>query len=582
MNIPIRAYLMLLVDYLRPQRAKVIWLILLVLGGIGLLLINPQIMRTFIDSAMSGGALDELLGLAVVFFVFALIQQVLSVLSTYVGQDVGWTATNDLRLDLARHLLHLDLSFHNVRKPGELIERVDGDVTALANFFSQFFVQVVANGVFLVGVLLLVMIEDWRVALIMTAYSMIALMILVRLRNIGVPHWKAASQASADFYGFLEERLGGTQDIRANGAKDYVMLRFYQLLRTIFRKQVKAGMMTNLMVNASFLLIASCSALGFILGAWMYQSGLATFGTVYLIFHYISLIARPIDIITRQMDDLQKAGASVARTKELLAIQPKVLDGEGVDLPAGPLKVAFEDVTFGYGDDESIVLSNITFGLEAGKVLGLLGRTGSGKTTITRLLLRFYDPDSGGICLDAHDLRCMKQSELRQRVGMVTQNVQLLHATVRDNLTFFDAAVPDARIITVLRELGLDRWYQSLPEGLDTILESGGGGLSAGEAQLLAFARIFLREPGLVILDEASSRLDPATETLIERALDKLLQDRTAIIIAHRLHTVQRAHYIMILDEGRILEFGGREALAANPSSRFYQLLQTGLEEVLV
>ena len=181
------------------------------------------------------------------------------------------------------------------------------------------------------------------------------------------------------------------------------------------------------------------------------------------------------------------------------------------------------------------------------------------------------------------DIRRTALSHLRHQIGMVTQDVQLFHASVRDNLTFFDKSISDQEIFGSIKELGLWSWYSSLPQGLDTKLASGGGGLSAGEAQLLAFTRIFLlKDPGLVILDEASSRLDPATEQLIESAVEKLLENRSAIIIAHRLATVQRADEIMILEGGRILEHGERERLAKDTSSRFYGLLQTGLEEVLV
>jgi ABC-type multidrug transport system fused ATPase/permease subunit len=165
---------------------------------------------------------------------------------------------------------------------------------------------------------------------------------------------------------------------------------------------------------------------------------------------------------------------------------------------------------------------------------------------------------------------------------MVTQNIQLFNASVRDNLTFFDRSIPDSKIIEVIDTLGLRQWFQKLPKGLDTVLDSSGSGLSAGEAQLLAFMRIFLRDPGLVVLDEASSRLDPATEALIERAVERLVENRTAIIIAHRLGTVQRADEIMVLENGQILEYGDRVQLAADPKSRFYQLQQTGMEEVLV
>jgi ATP-binding cassette subfamily B protein len=163
----------------------------------------------------------------------------------------------------------------------------------------------------------------------------------------------------------------------------------------------------------------------------------------------------------------------------------------------------------------------------------------------------------------------------------VTQNIQLFHATVRENLTFFDASIPDEKILEAIHDLGLSKWYEALPKGLDTELESAGGGLSAGEAQLLAFTRIFLRDPGLIILDEATSRLDPATEHLIEQAVDKLVRNRTAIIVAHRLGTVQRADDILILENGEIIEYGERARLVDDPSSRFYHLLETGMEEVL-
>ena len=234
------------------------------------------------------------------------------------------------------------------------------------------------------------------------------------------------------------------------------------------------------------------------------------------------------------------------------------------------------------------VLSEISFNLQPDKILGLLGRTGSGKTTLTRLLFRLYDVDVGTITLDGTDIRDVGLSDLRQHIGMVTQEVQLFEATIRDNLTLFrnydpdSKTISDAQIIEAIKTLGLEAWFNELPDGLDTMLKSGGQGLSAGEAQLLAFTRVFLRNPRLIILDEASSRLDPATEQLLERAIDRLLYGRTAIIIAHRLGTVQRADDILILENGRIAEHGERIVLANNPQSRFYGLLQTGLEEVLV
>jgi ABC-type multidrug transport system fused ATPase/permease subunit len=257
------------------------------------------------------------------------------------------------------------------------------------------------------------------------------------------------------------------------------------------------------------------------------------------------------------------------------------VDGARVDFPAGPLSVEFRDISFAY-DEGDMVARDINFSIVPGHVLGLLGRTGSGKTTITRLLLRLYDPSAGSIRLGGVELRAAHRSDLRKHIGVVTQDVQLFRATVRDNLTLFDQTIDDALIVAALADLGLEDWRQALPHGLDTMLASGGGGLSAGEAQLLAFTRVFLRNPGVVVLDEASSRLDPATERLIEHAVDKLLTGRTGIIIAHRLGTVRRADEILILDDGRVAEYGNREALSRDPASRFATLLRSGVEEVLV
>jgi ATP-binding cassette subfamily B protein len=297
------------------------------------------------------------------------------------------------------------------------------------------------------------------------------------------------------------------------------------------------------------------------------------------------MMREPLEQIRQQMEVLQKAGAGISRVGDLLAVRSRLDEAGRAALPAGPLSVEMRRVRFAYEDDEAngdAVLTDIDLALAPGRVLGVLGRTGSGKSTLARLLTRLYDPVAGEVILGGTPLLAVAPHALRSRVAMVTQEVQLFRGTVRDNLTFFAEGVPDERLLEVLTSLGLGDWVAGLPAGLDTMLEAGSAGLSAGQAQLLAFARVFLRDPGLVVLDEASSRLDPATEALIERAVGRLLQGRTALIIAHRLVTVERADDILILEAGRVAERGPRPALAADPASQFSRLLRTGMEEVLV
>jgi len=454
-------------------------------------------------------------------------------------------------------------------------------VTELSNFFSQLVVRVIGNLILLAGILVALVFEDWRVGLAVTGSALVTLYGLNRVRGIAIPHDKALRAANADLFGFLEEQLAGTEDICACGAATYGIQGLYRHQREILGHWRRAGRMYVVLRAVGGLLLWLVRATPLITGYYLFTSGAISLGTTYLIVYYTNLLARPIRELNQQVESLQNIGASTERLTELRAERSHLPDGPGADLPAGPLSLAFQGVRFAYAEDAP-VLQDLTFELAPGTVLGLLGRTGSGKTTLARLVFRLYDPTVGQVTLGGVDLRQPRLQALRQRVALVTQDVQLFQASVRDNLTFFDPHISDARIQAVIEELGLADWYRTLPQGLDTWLETSGRDLSAGEAQLLAFARVFLRDPGLVILDEASSRLDPATEEYIERAVDRLLRDRTAIVIAHRLGTVQRADTVMILEAGRVAEYGPRRQLAHDPDALFYRLLQTGLQEVLV
>ncbi len=572
-------YWRLLSHYLRPQWPRMVLLALILGGTIGVQVVTPLVASRFIDQATSGGALRDLIFLALLTMLLALAGQGVAVAETYVAENVSWAATNALRVDLVAHLLRLDATFHTAHTPGELIERVDGDVATLARFFSRFVVYVLGNGLLMVGVLGLLYHVDWRIGLGLSVFVVLALATMLRIRALATPFWAAERQASADFYGFLGEYLAGLEDIRSSGAGAFVLRRCAEMMRSWLAVTLKAQMRGYAMVATSQGLFALGTAVAFALSAMLFRAGTLTIGTVYLIFRYTELLRQPTEQIRDEVQDLQQADASLGRVEALLGTTPRLADGPGAALPLGPLAVELDGVSFGYAED-ALVLRDVSLCLEPGRVLGVVGRTGSGKTTLTRLLARFYDPRAGVVCLGDVDLRTVPLAAVRARIGLVTQEVHLFNASVRDNLTLFDDGVPDDRITTVLDTLGLARWLQELPRGLDTPLGPAGVGLSAGQAQLLAFARVFLRDPDVVILDEASSRLDPATERLVHAALGRLLDGRTGVIVAHRLATVAYADDILVLEDGQVREHGPRLALAADPASRFAGLLRVATEEV--
>lgn len=564
-------------------------LFVLLFAAIGLQLLQPRILADFIDLATGEvtvttvGGLRSLTAVAFLFIGVALTYQLFAAAAAYVTQDVRWRTTNELRADLARHTLNLDMAFHNARTAGEMISRVDEDVNTLSNFFSQFIIQIFGNGLLITGVIVVLFQQEWRIGFGFILFVIFTGTILNYLIKLAIPAWEAFMAMGAKLFGFIEERLAGAEDIRANGAVDYTMLRLHQTLREQYVVEQRGFALGMLTFTGTQGLFRVGTALGLGLGGWLYLQGSVTIGTVFLIITYSAMLQEPLRRLTQQLQDLQQAVAGVSRIQQMFFTQPAIKDDQvsGMQLPNGPLAVEFRHVHFAYAADKP-VLHDVTFCLAPGEVLGLLGRTGSGKTTTTRLIFRLYEAQQGSVRLGNRPVQAVPLAHLRAKVGLVTQEVQLFNATVRDNLTFFNPAVSDRQIMAALADLELMTWYGSLPQGLDTVLEAGGRGLSAGEAQLLAFTRVFLQDPGLIIMDEASSRLDPATEFLIERAVDKLLANRTAVIVAHRLKTVQRADTILILENGRVKEYGDRLNLLNTPHSHFSQLLRTGLEEVLV
>jgi ATP-binding cassette, subfamily B, bacterial len=531
--------------YLAPQAGAVVTMAVLLLGSIGLQLAGPQVIRRFIEVGQAAGEgvaavkLPLLIRWAIFFMAVSVAARAVRAMAAYWSERVAWTATNALRIDLLDHLLRLDLAFHKERTAGELIERVDGDTGALAGFFSRMVVQFLGSGLLMAGIIISLALVDVWLGLAFAAFIIMTILLLNWLRARAVPRQMAAREQQAQVYGLLGEVLSATEDIQSSGAAPYAVRRFTAKLREWFPAHRSAELSGTLVWVTGLAAFAAADGIAYLLGGRLFMVGRISLGTLFLVAAYAGQLAQPIETIRREMQELQRAGAGLARVRELFAIRPRVVEGDGV-LPQGPLAVEFHNLSFAY-EDGVPVLRDISLQLPPGQVLGVVGRTGSGKSTLARLLTRQVDPTGGQVLVGDMDLRRVSFPSLRSRVAMVTQEVQLFAATLRENLTLFDATIPDERLRGVLEQLGLGAW------SLETKITP--GGLSAGEAQLLAFARVFLGDPGLIILDEASSRLDPETEGRLDKALERLLKGRTAVIIAHRPATLRHADVMLKVEE---------------------------------
>ncbi|MFB4280116.1 ABC transporter ATP-binding protein [Nonomuraea sp. MTCD27] len=562
---------------LGPGRRATAGLAAAIAAATALPLAAPQITRRFVDDAIAGAGIRHLTLIALGYLALAVAGQAARMVTAWLASRLAWDGTNRLRERLAQHALGLDLDFHGRHTPGELIERVDGDVVAVADFVVAFVLDVVASALLLAGVVVVVFGVDWRIGCALLAYCLLIGYGMARAQRLAVPSAARSRAAGAALFGTLEERLAGAEDIRANGAGEHVVRRFHQVSAALFRAENRDARVGTVLLAGTSVAFAAGTAIMLGLAAWTMEAGALTVGTAVLLFQYTLMVRAPFERLIDQIRQYQAALAGLARIAGLLSERPALTPGTRPLPGAGPLGLRFEGVGFSYPGDDEQVLSGIDLTLAPGETLGLVGRTGSGKTTLARLVLRLHDPVEGTVRAGGVDLREADPRSLRSRIGVVTQDVQLFAASVRDNLTLFRPPSGDKRLREVLDAVGLGEWAAALPDGLDTELGPGLrselGAVSAGEGQLLALARAFLADPGLVVLDEASSRLDPATERRIEDGIGRLLAGRTGVIIAHRLSSLARVDKIAVLDRGKVVEYGPRADLAADPHSRFGRLL---------
>ncbi|WP_394542829.1 ABC transporter ATP-binding protein (plasmid) [Priestia aryabhattai] len=555
-------------------KKEVLTLLLIVLGTILLQLWTPQLLKNFIDSAKSEASLYSLTKLAILFIVTSLIIQVLAIISTFIGESLGWKATNELRADIIKHCLLLDISFHKKNKSSELVERVDGDTTQLSNFFSQFIVSMIGNFLLIIGILIVMYNEDPLIGASLTIFLILSTLSILKIRNFAVPFWIKVREVRTEFFGSTAELLEGVEVLKANDSTNYALQTYSHKFKKWLPIRLKAQLGSITLWMSILFIFTLGNAIAFAICSYLWSKGSISLGTVYMIFFYTELLRQPIEQIRVQITNLQSADASLKRINELFDIKNDIIikpkDSIEEDLP----EVVFKNVYFKY-ENNKVILRNIDFQLAKGNTLAIIGESGSGKTTISKLIMRLYEPYQGEIFLRGKNISSYDLTDLRRNISFVSQDVELFNTTVRNNITLFNSKITDETVLNLINSFGMKDHYDNLSNGLDTIIKEKGKNLSAGEAQMLIMCRALLKESEIFILDEASSRLDSLTDKIIQGKFAKYLKGKTVITITHRLQTIKDADYIMILSHGNIKEFGSREKLLKDSHSMYYEIVNT-------
>lgn len=571
---------------IRPHRRIFAGYGLLLALATSLPIAGSLIMARFVSLAVDGAGTRSLAPLGLSYAALGLVASAIGILVTWRATVLAWRLTNDLRHDLAGHVLHADLAFHRDRTPGELLTRCDSDVTSLTVFLSNVISRVVGIALLaLVSVVVLAVVEPILAAPLAVGYALLGLT-MWRVRNTSTAVTIAERTIDAEMNGTVEQYLAGADDVAALAGGAHGLSRFADAAGRLVKAaagRVKGEMLVQGSIKSA---IAACEVGILVAGALALAGGRVGLGSVVLGYRLVAVVRGPVEHLTWRLNESQGVAGAARRVMELLAEQRRVVSGTA-RLPDGPLDLRFCRVGLVYDDASAgeSALDDFDLSIAPGRVVGLVGRSGSGKTTIARLLLRLVTPTSGAVTLGGVSVVGLDDVEFRRRVGAIPQDVQLFPGTVRDNVAMFSEH-SDSDVERALDDAGLGRWFKELSQGLDTRLSSDGRtdddsigtGLSAGEAQLLAIARALLRRPDVVVLDEATSRVDPTTQAAISLALGRLVEGRTGVIIAHRLETLDVCDDIAVLENGALVEFGARADLAADPTSRYSALRAVGAD----
>jgi subfamily B ATP-binding cassette protein MsbA len=546
---------------LRPYKAKQVVTFAVMLANVGLSLLLPLIIRFLIDRVIQAGRADLLLPLVLVALGVFAASAFFGFLTNYLFSLIGQNIVRDIRNRLFSRMTMLPLSFFTGQGTGRIMSRVLSDVSTIGRVVSTIMLDFLMNSFLVIGYFTVMFYFHWKLTLL--SFATVPLyVLLVRFFNKRLQRTSySASARHAEISSALQESISGMKEIQAFNRERSATGRFLERLTDFFKVRMTLAVLTGSSVQLGVLISSAATLLVIWYGGNLVLRGIITLGTLIAMWSYLGQLFAPVKALMGINVRFQEAAAAFARIDEIMAEKPDVEEStDPLPLTDARGQIVFDHVAFSYGQGKKI-LEGISFEIAEGERLAIVGRSGSGKTTIANLIMRFFDPDGGRVLLDGKDISRLKISDLRRTVAMVSQDTFLFNASIEDNIRFGSEGASDAEVARAAEITGVLDFALPLEHGLKTVVGERGVSLSGGERQRIALARAILRNPAVLVLDEATSQLDSQAERKLRSTLEELLRGRTSVMIAHRLSTISGAGRILVLDDAHIVEEGTHQDL---------------------
>lgn len=566
-----------LVAYLRPVRpyfilALTLTVVLAIMGPI-----RPVFFQYILDHEVANSDVEGLRMMILIVLGITVAEALIMYGNTYLTNWLGQTVIRDIRRQVFRHLIHLQLRYFDRNPIGMLQTRVINDVETLNNVFSSGLVKILGDMLQLVAIVAAMFYVNWRLSLVVIITVPLLLLTTWIFKNKIKSAFTQERKKIGEMNAFIQEHLTGMQIVHIFNREKEESRKFGEINRDLQKSLLRSVFYYAVFFPVVEFISAFALALLVWYGAGNVLEGVTTRGELFAFIMFVQLFFRPIRMLADEFNTLQLGMVSAERVFNILDTDDFIAnEGTKTNLAKGEgIRIEFRNVWFAY-TDEDWVLKDVSFMLEPGQKLALVGATGSGKSTIINLLSRFYEIQKGEILVNGVNIRDYDLHFLRSLIGVVLQDVFLFSDSVQDNMTLYNASIPAERIREAAAQVGAEEFITKLPEGYDYLVRERGATLSLGQRQLIAFARVLIYDPKILVLDEATANIDTESEQLIQKAIDTVMTGRTSIIIAHRLSTIQKADMILVMKKGRVIESGSHTELIASQGA-YYQLHQLQL-----